>query len=140
MGAPDLLTADPDPAPLSRTLLRLRHDLVIIGRAASTPLPDIFAQRLGRCWLASARALAIFCVEAGARALSGVTPPLSRLQTALEGYASEITIVRNEGMTRTPSSREVERLSALPARATPLELLRFCSRVSERAPQQASKS
>ena len=29
----------PHPGPLSRTLLRLRHDLVIIGRAAAEPLP-----------------------------------------------------------------------------------------------------
>ena len=33
------LAAAPDQAPLLRTLLRLRHDLVIIGRAAVEPLP-----------------------------------------------------------------------------------------------------
>ena len=38
---------NPTSAPLSRTLLRLRHDLVIIGRAAALPLPDVFARRLG---------------------------------------------------------------------------------------------
>jgi hypothetical protein len=41
------LVAEPDEGPLSRTLLRVRHDLVIIGRAAVNPLPEIFAQRLG---------------------------------------------------------------------------------------------
>ena len=41
------LTHAPDPAPLSRTLLRLRHDLVILGRAAVVPLPESLAQRLG---------------------------------------------------------------------------------------------
>jgi hypothetical protein len=41
------LVAEPDLGPLSRTLLRLRHDLVIIGRAAVAPLPDNLAQRLG---------------------------------------------------------------------------------------------
>ena len=41
------LVAEPDPAPLARTLLRLRHDLVIIGRAATEPLPQEFAERLG---------------------------------------------------------------------------------------------
>ena len=34
------LSAELDPGPLLRTLLRLRHDLVMIGRAAATPLPD----------------------------------------------------------------------------------------------------
>jgi uncharacterized membrane protein YccC len=32
-------TSAPDPAPLARTLLRLRHDLVMIGRAGAEPLP-----------------------------------------------------------------------------------------------------
>jgi uncharacterized membrane protein YccC len=33
------LAAEPDTAPLLRTLLRLRHDLVMIGRTAQLPLP-----------------------------------------------------------------------------------------------------
>jgi uncharacterized membrane protein YccC len=41
------LLAAPDLAPLARTLLRLRHDLVIIGRAAAAPLPKTFAECLG---------------------------------------------------------------------------------------------
>ncbi len=41
------LSAEPDLAPLLRTLLRLRHDLVMIGRAAVVPLPDTFQERLG---------------------------------------------------------------------------------------------
>jgi hypothetical protein len=32
-------TSAPDPAPLPRTLLRLRHDFVMIGRASAEPLP-----------------------------------------------------------------------------------------------------
>ena len=34
------LAAGPETGPLLRTLLRLRHDLVMIGRAAVTPLPE----------------------------------------------------------------------------------------------------
>ena len=41
------LVAEPDPAPLARILLRLRHDVVIIGRAAVAPLPKKIAERLG---------------------------------------------------------------------------------------------
>ena len=33
------MAADPLTGPLFRTLLRLRHDLVILGRAARSPLP-----------------------------------------------------------------------------------------------------
>src|SRR5262249_48338578 len=43
------LRAEPDQAPLSRTLLR--HDLIMIGRAAVAPLPGAFGTRLGP-WLA----------------------------------------------------------------------------------------
>jgi hypothetical protein len=39
-------TRDVDPPPLSRTLLRLRHDFVILIRAAAEPLPDAVAERL----------------------------------------------------------------------------------------------
>jgi hypothetical protein len=34
------ITTAPDTGPLRRTLLRLRHDLVMIGRAAVAPLPE----------------------------------------------------------------------------------------------------
>src|SRR6266571_401420 len=40
------LGAEPDQRPLLRTMLRLRHDLVIIGRAAVAPLPEPLRQRL----------------------------------------------------------------------------------------------
>jgi hypothetical protein len=45
------LRAEPDQAPLLRTLLRLRHDLIMVGRAAVAPLPGVFGARLGP-WLA----------------------------------------------------------------------------------------
>jgi uncharacterized membrane protein YccC len=41
------LTEAPDPEPLVRTLYRVRHDLVMIGRAASSPLPAPVLDRLG---------------------------------------------------------------------------------------------
>jgi len=41
------LASEPDLGPLLRTLLRLRHDLVIVGRAAVVPLPQTLQPRLG---------------------------------------------------------------------------------------------
>jgi hypothetical protein len=41
------LSVGPDTGPLLRTMLRLRHDLVIIGRASIAPLPDDLNKRLG---------------------------------------------------------------------------------------------
>jgi hypothetical protein len=40
-------------------------------------------------------------------------PPLDRVTTALEAYASAIAVLRNQGLTRSLSSSEVERLFAL---------------------------
>jgi uncharacterized membrane protein YccC len=40
------LSSAPDIGPLLLTLLRLRHDLVIIGRAAASPLPETLQARL----------------------------------------------------------------------------------------------
>ena len=37
------VSSAPDTGPLLRTLLRLRHDLVMIGRAAVAPLPPSLA-------------------------------------------------------------------------------------------------
>src|SRR5262249_23307111 len=40
------LTSGPDTGPLLRTLLRLRHDIVMLGRAAGCELPEEIAGRL----------------------------------------------------------------------------------------------
>ena len=40
-------TAKPSAGPLARTLLRLRHDLVLMGRAASAPLPACVRGQIG---------------------------------------------------------------------------------------------
>ena len=40
------LSCGPDTGPLLRTVLRLRHDLVMIGRASVVPLPVDLQQRL----------------------------------------------------------------------------------------------
>jgi uncharacterized membrane protein YccC len=108
------LVAEPDLAPLSRTLLRLRHDLVIIGRAAALPLPDVFARRLGPL-LAPVGASAGDFMHTSARALvTRRSPPaLDRFEAALAAYTSEITALRNEGLTRTLSSGDAERVFAL---------------------------
>lgn len=108
------LSASPDPAPLSRTLLRLRHDFVIIGRAVATPLPDVFAQRLGPP-LARVGNNAREFLHASASALkSRRSPPsLEAFDASLRAYETEVSALRTEGLTRTLSSHEVEGLFAL---------------------------
>jgi hypothetical protein len=107
------LTRDPDPAPLSRTLLRLRHDLVILGRAAM-PLPEALAQRLGPL-IARIGAEASEFLRDSATALAARhdPPPLAPASRALKAFDSELATVRSEGLTRALSTDEVERLFAL---------------------------
>jgi uncharacterized membrane protein YccC len=108
------LVAEPDPAPLSRTLLRLRHDLVIIGRAAMAPLPQVFAERLDPPLARIAACASDYLhASAGALAARSAPPSLDPPQAALAAYSSEIAALRKEGLTRTLSSSELEHLFAL---------------------------
>ncbi|HML06896.1 MAG TPA: FUSC family protein [Xanthobacteraceae bacterium] len=108
------LVAEPDPGPLSRTLLRLRHDLVIVGRAAAVPLPDSFAQRLGPL-LARLGADSSDFLRKTATALPRRSrpPPLAAVEAAVNAYASEITSLRREGLTRALANDEAEQLFTL---------------------------
>jgi uncharacterized membrane protein YccC len=108
------LVPQPDPGPLSRTLLRLRHDLVMIGRAAVVPLPDIVAERLDPL-LAPMGASASDYLRGSttALALRRSAPSVDPVKAALEAYTSEITVLRNEGLMRSLSSSELERIFTL---------------------------
>jgi uncharacterized membrane protein YccC len=104
----------PNPGPLSRTLLRLRHDLVIIGRAAAEPLPDALARRLDAPLGRVAAACGDY-LDGTARALAMriSPPPLGSSETAFADYASAVAALRRQGFTRSLSDGELERLFAL---------------------------
>jgi hypothetical protein len=108
------LAVGPDTGPLLRTLLRLRHDLVMIGRAAIAPLPESLRPRLEPP-LARAGAAIADCLRASGAALLAHLgpPPLDGVDAALEAYASEIDALRREGRTRSLSGEEAERIFAL---------------------------
>ncbi len=108
------LLREPDPTPLSRTLLRLRHDLVILGRAAVMPLPEPFPQRLGPL-IARLGAEASEFLRGSATALTQRRhpPPLEPVEASLKAYDAEVASLRSEGSTRVLSTGEVERLFAL---------------------------
>jgi uncharacterized membrane protein YccC len=88
------LGSEPDPAPLSRTLLRLRHDFVIIGR---------IGQDVGEFLGGSATALI----------LRRDSPSLQPAEASLKAYGLAIDSLRNESLTHALSNSEVERLFAL---------------------------
>lgn len=108
------LAGGPDTGPLLRTLLRLRHDVVMIGRAATVPLPDSFGTRLKAPLADIGAAFAEYLRESGAALLAHRGPPsLNAVNAALEAYAAKFDALRREGLTRTLSGEEAERIFAL---------------------------
>jgi hypothetical protein len=108
------LATQPDPGPLSRTMLRLRHDLVIIGRAGIKPLPDPLRARLGPALMHVGAAASNF-LNASATALSerGEPPPLDVFEAALTAYTAEVEAVRRDRLTAPLSAIEIEPIFAL---------------------------
>src|SRR6516164_8331266 len=107
------LASDPDPAPLSRTLLRLRHDFVIIGRAV-TPFPNDIAQRLKPLLSRIGQDVGEFLGGSATALLSRRdAPSLQPAQASLNAYGLAINALRSEGLTRALSNSEVERFFAL---------------------------
>jgi uncharacterized membrane protein YccC len=108
------LSTGPDTGPLLRTILRLRHDLVMIGRASVVPLPADLQRRL----VAPLKVVSDTMVEylrtiaAALRTGSG-SPAIWPVQAALEAYAAEVAAVRREGLTRGIPGDVAERFFAL---------------------------
>jgi hypothetical protein len=95
------LAVGPDTGPLLRTLLRLRHDLVMIGRAAISPLPESFRSRIEAPLARVGVAFADYLRASGAALqTSRGPPPLIDVESALDAYAAEIAALRREGLTR----------------------------------------
>jgi uncharacterized membrane protein YccC len=108
------LAAEPDPGPLLRTLLRLRHDLVMVGRPAATPLPEQLQARLGPLLTRFGEAGSEY-LRASATALKagGEAPPLAAVEAAVEGFAAEVAVLRREGVLRELPTEDVERFYTL---------------------------
>jgi uncharacterized membrane protein YccC len=108
------LAAGPETGPLLRTLLRLRHDLVMIGRAAASPLPEAFRTRLESLLAHTGEAFADYLRASGAALLARRGPPsLNAVKLALDAYAAEIAALRREGLTRSLPGDAAERFFAL---------------------------
>ena len=108
------LVAEPDPAALARTLLRLRHDVVIIGRVAGVPLPEKFAEPLGPPLARVAERTSEYLHgSATALATRRTPPPFKLMEDALAAYNLEIVALRNQGLTHTLSVAGVEQLFTL---------------------------
>ncbi|MEA2917590.1 MAG: hypothetical protein QOJ15_9671 [Bradyrhizobium sp.] len=108
------LAAEPDQAPLLRTLLRLRHDFVMIGRTAVVPLPDAFQARLGPALARVSETAADYLRANGAALVAHQRPaPRRDVETALQSYAAEMAVLRDQSLMRDFPVDAVERMFAL---------------------------
>lgn len=108
------LTSGPDARPLVRTLLRLRHDLVMIGRVAGGPLPASVLARLRPALNGVQVAAGDFLRGSGAALVARQgPPPLDRLAAAVAAYSADIAILQREGLIHNLSGEAAERLFAL---------------------------
>lgn len=108
------LSSEADTGPLRRTLLRLRHDLVIVGRAAGTPLPEEMQTRLAPRLDAIADAAARYLRACSTALLAYAGPPsLTAFEQALEAYDAEVERARAEGLTRVLPADGAERFFAV---------------------------
>lgn len=108
------LSSGPDTGPLLRTILRLRHDVVMIGRASVVPLPSDLQSRLARPLSDVSRAIVSYMrsVAASLRSGSGAVD-IEPVDVALQAYAAEVTALRREGLIRGLPVDAAERFFAL---------------------------
>ncbi len=108
------LTWGPDPGPLLRTLLRLRHDFVMIGRAAIEPLREPCLSHLGPELQSVASTLVKYLNDGSVSLMARrQPPPLEPAERALDAYASAFDALRQGGHLRSVPTETVERIFAL---------------------------
>jgi uncharacterized membrane protein YccC len=108
------LSSGPDTGPLLRTILRLRHDLVMIGRSTLVPLPSPIQRRLAGPLARVSGAMTTYLRAIAAALRSGAgAPAIWPVQTALQAYAGEVAALRQEGLTRGLPGDVAERFFAI---------------------------
>ncbi|MET4798919.1 FUSC family protein [Bradyrhizobium sp. LB11.1] len=108
------LSGGPDTGPLLRTILRLRHDVVMIGRATVVPLPIELQTRLAAPLSEVATAIALFVRSAASALRAGAGAPAIRpVHLALDRYADEVAAVRRDGLIRGLPGEMAERFYAI---------------------------
>jgi hypothetical protein len=108
------LSSGPDTGPLLRTILRLRHDVVMIGRECLVALPPDVQARVDTP-LSGVREAIASHLRASATALrnSASPPAIEPMQLALQAYADEVAAVRRDGLIRALPGDAAERFFAL---------------------------
>lgn len=108
------LTEMPDPEPMVRTLYRVRHDLVMIGRATVRSLPAVIAPSLRAPLLDLRAALVGFLQGSGAALRQRQAPPaLAPTEAALRAYAAAMDALWSNEVIRALAAEEAGRIFAL---------------------------
>jgi uncharacterized membrane protein YccC len=108
------LSSGPDTGPLLRTVLRLRHDVVMIGRATVVPLPADVQIRLAAPLSEVGTVIAQFLRSAATALRAGAgAPPIHPVHVALQNYADAVAAVRHDGLIRGQPGDTAERFFAL---------------------------
>jgi uncharacterized membrane protein YccC len=108
------VVAEPDQDSLLRTMLKLRHDLVMIGRTARVPLPEPVRARLGPALVPVGEAAAsVLRACAAALIARAAAPPLDAATAALDHCADAIAALRRACVTQDLPVEAVDRLFAL---------------------------
>jgi uncharacterized membrane protein YccC len=108
------LSSGPDTGPLLRTILRLRHDVVMIGRSTVVPLPAEVQTRLAAPLTEVSTVIARFLRSAAAALREGGgAPPIHPVHVALQHYAEAVAAVRQDGLIRGQPGDTAERFFAI---------------------------
>jgi len=108
------LVVGSDTGPLLRTLHRLGHDIVIIGRTAQLALPEPLQSRLGPPVARLGGAAAVYLAEcAGALRARRPAPPSLSVAAFFDVFSAEVVAIRAQGLTRALRADAAERFFAL---------------------------
>ena len=108
------LGAKVDAAPLSRTILRLRHDLVMVGRAAAAPLPPSIGSRLTPSVDAFGAEVSGYLLACAGALRGRLTPSFpAAVDASTDAFTAEVAAMREGGATRELSTGQLEQLFGL---------------------------
>ena len=108
------LTTGPETGPLLRTLLRLRHDIVILGRAVGCELPAPVQERLTPPLKQISATVGNFlCASAAALRTRKSPPSLDEVEAAFKAHSEGFDAVRRDGLIRGTPSETAERFFTL---------------------------
>ncbi len=108
------LSDEVDPLPICRTLRRLRHDIAIIGRTITTPLPAPVTATLNRPILEVFDGIARYLRGTGEAFAERAPPPqIEALEASFAARSEAARAIRQQGITRALADDDLARIFGL---------------------------